>query len=124
MHVLIYDGECSVCSRLIRFIVRFNSNPNLRITDLQSDWTKKNCPDCVQFDSVIFFYNEKQYLYSDAIIHLLATIHPFFKPMLVCKMIPVKFRDGLYKFIAKRRKQILKNQCPVMDKKMRDLFLT
>ncbi|WAA08794.1 thiol-disulfide oxidoreductase DCC family protein [Fervidibacillus albus] len=123
MTVLIYDGECSMCSRFIRFIVHINKNPDLRITDFNSNWTKNNYHFNSEIDSVVFLVNEKQYHYSDATIHLLATTNCFFKPLLLCKIIPKKIRDGVYKFIAKRRRKILKHQCPVMDQKMKELFL-
>ncbi|BCC45049.1 hypothetical protein BCJMU02_0358 [Bacillus cereus] len=59
MGILIYDGECNVCSKFIMFIVKINKNPNLNITDFNSNWTKKNIELDVNIDSMIFIANNK-----------------------------------------------------------------
>lgn len=41
MKVLIYDGECNMCSKFIRFVVYMNRDTNLYITGFHSTWTKK-----------------------------------------------------------------------------------
>lgn len=125
MEVLIYDGECNVCSKFIRLIVRFNRNSNLYITDFNSNWTQENVMIDSNIDSMIFMTNHKKYYYSDSIIHLLASVNYFFKPILIFKLIPRRVRDRLYKFIAKNRKRILKSSsCSIPSNKAKKMFLS
>lgn len=124
MPILIYDGECNLCSKFLRFIVGINKNPDLKITNLKSKWTQKNIELNPDIDSMFFIINKKRYIYSDAVIHLLATTHYIFKPLLLIKVIPKPIRDGVYRFVAKRRKNIFKNQsCPLLSKKAKQMFL-
>ncbi|MBD7938934.1 MULTISPECIES: thiol-disulfide oxidoreductase DCC family protein [Cytobacillus] len=124
MKVLIYDGECNMCSRFIRFIVDMNTNSELKITDFNSNWTKANYETNTNIDSMIFIDNSKEYIYSDAVIKLMASTHFIFKPLLIALIIPRTIRDGIYKFIAKRRRQIMTNKaCPVINQKAKKMFL-
>ncbi|GAB3802718.1 thiol-disulfide oxidoreductase DCC family protein [Virgibacillus kimchii] len=126
MKVLIYDGECNMCSKFIRFIVRINKNPELFITDFNSNWTKENVQLNPNIDSMIFITENKEYIYSNSILHLLAGTNNLFKPLLILKLIPRKLRDALYKILAKNRRKILKSQsqhCPIPSKKAKKMFL-
>ncbi len=102
-----------------------NKNPDLKITDFNSQWTKNNFQRNPDVDSMIYIYNNKTYIYSNAVIHLLASINWFFKPIIITKIIPKKIRDAVYQYVAKRRREIIKNKaCPMMTPKMKDMFLS
>lgn len=58
MLVLIYDGDCNMCSRFIRFILDINTNKKLKITDFESQWTKNNYKVNKNIDSMIFIKNK------------------------------------------------------------------
>ncbi|MDM5450883.1 thiol-disulfide oxidoreductase DCC family protein [Peribacillus simplex] len=122
MLVLIYDGDCNMCSRFIRFILDINTNKKLKITDFESQWTKNNYKVNKNIDSMIFIKKQKQYIYSDAVIHLLMSTHYIFKPLFILKLVPKIIRDNMYKFVAKRRRKILKS-CNLGDRQTKDIFL-
>lgn len=125
MHILIYDGECGMCSKFISFIVQINRNSNLYITDFHSNWTKKNMKLDSNIDSMIFLSEGKKYIYSDSILHLLAEANSIFKVLLVFKLIPKVLRDKIYKFLARNRHFFNKsNSCSISSKKNNDLFLS
>lgn len=125
MQVLIYDGECSMCSKFIRFIVRINRNQNLYITDFNSNWTKKNIKLNSNIDSMIFISRGKKYIYSSSILHLLAETNFFFKFFLVFKIFPKILRDKVYKILAKNRNKFNKfDSCPIPTKKGNNMFLS
>ena len=124
MPVLIYDGECNMCTRFIRFIVYVNRNPNLYITDFNSKWTQKNIQLNSNEDSMIFISKDKKYIYSNSILHLLSETNFLFKPILMLKMIPRPLRDKMYKILAGNRKKVFKSEsCPIPSKEVKKIFL-
>jgi len=126
MKVLIYDGECNMCSKFIRFIIRVNTNPNLFITDFNSQWTKENVTLDPNVDSMIFILKNKEHIYSNSILHLLAETNIFFKPILIFKLIPKILRDQAYKVLAKNRRKLLNStsSCPLPSEKAKKMFLS
>lgn len=124
MQILIYDGECNMCSKFIRFIIRVNTNPNLHITDFNSNWTKKNIKLNPNVDSMIFISKGKKHIYSNSIIHLLAETNLFLKPLLGLKLIPKSLRNRAYRILSKNRKNIIKSDsCALPSKKAKNMFL-
>lgn len=125
MKVLIFDGDCSFCNFFVRFTVRINKNPELRITDFNTDWAKENHKPDDDIDSVIYIAEDKTYIYSDAVLHMLADANRLFKPVVLLKLIPKFIRDTVYKVIAKYRKNIpVKNVCERPSKKFSDMYLS
>lgn len=122
MELLIFDGDCNMCSSFIRFIVKFNRNPDLKITDLNNerifDYIDSN------IDSIIFVKNNQKYVYSDAIILLLASSNRLFTPILMLRLLPKSLRNYFYKIVARNRKQLFKNNsCRIPTEKERKMFL-
>lgn len=124
MKVLIYDGDCNMCSRLIQFVVFINKDKNLHITDFNSQWTKENVDLNPNVDSLIFIDNNQLYYYSDAVIQLTAALHPLFKIVSIAHIVPKKLRDKLYRWIAKNRNRVFKDdKCKMPNDKFRAMYL-
>ncbi|MGO1923735.1 MAG: thiol-disulfide oxidoreductase DCC family protein [Jeotgalicoccus sp.] len=125
MKVLIFDGECNFCSFFVRFTVDINENPELRITDFTTEWTKENYTPDNDIDSVIYIVDGRTYIHSDAVLHMLADANKLFKPFILFKLIPKFIRDSIYKLIAKHRKNIpVKNICERPNQKFLDMYLS
>lgn len=125
MKVLIFDGECNFCSKFIRFIVKINEDPDLYITDFDTKWTKKNFINEKEIDSVIYIANDRQYIYSDAVFHLLADASRWLKPIILLKLVPRSIRDTLYKMIARYRKSLpMKTVCERPNTKFLKMYLS
>ena len=124
MKVLIFDGDCSFCNFFVRFTVRINQNPELRITDFNTAWTKDNYTPDSDIDSVIYIAGGRTYIYSDAALRMLADANRLFKPVILLKLIPKFIRDTIYKLIAKYRRSIpVKNVCERPTEKFLDMYL-
>ncbi|WP_416235984.1 thiol-disulfide oxidoreductase DCC family protein [Psychrobacillus psychrodurans] len=120
--ILVYDGQCNMCSNFIRFIIKINKNKKLKITSFDSDWTKQNI--ISDIDSMIFLKDDRVYLYSDAVINIVVSANKFFYPLLLLKIVPKIIRNTIYKFIAKHRRKIMKvNSCPIHTKEERRMFI-
>lgn len=124
MKVLIFDGDCSFCNFFVRLTVKINQDSNLKITDFNTAWTKENYEQDNDIDSVIYLANGKAYVYSDAVLHLLADANRYFKPVILLKLVPKFIRDSVYKVIAKYRKRIpVKSVCERPTEKFFRMYL-
>ena len=50
--IIIYDGVCVLCNFFIRWILKKDQNFNFKVTNLQSNFTKKNYIEVTKVDSV------------------------------------------------------------------------
>jgi len=124
MEILVYDGQCNMCSHFIRFIIKTNRNPNIKITDFDSRWYKDNIKDIKTIDSMIFIKNNRMYIYSDAVLNLLISNNKGFIPLFIFKLFPRFIRDNIYKYIAKRRKRLMANSsCAIPTKNEKEFFI-
>lgn len=124
MNVLIYDGDCNMCSRLIRFVVKINRNRHLFITDFNSEWTQNNIEIDERIDSLVYVRNREEYIYSDAVIHLLMDTRKLFRPFVILKVIPKQLRDAAYRWIARNRKRIFSSDsCEMPSEEFKKMYL-
>src|SRR5699024_9259274 len=125
MKVMIFDGNCRFCTSCVHSPRRINTNHALRITDRNIDLRKENPKPDDDIHSVIYIAEDKTYIYSDAVLHMLAYANRLFKPVVLLKLIPKFIRDTIYKVIAKYRKKIpVKNVCERPSKKFIDMYLS
>lgn len=104
--VILFDGFCNLCSGLVTFLLKVDVKKQFRFIPLQSEKGQKligelNIPR--EIDSVVFIYHNRFYIYSEAIIQA-AVLLPFpWRMAKIFRFIPLKTRDRLYSFVAKRR---------------------
>lgn len=124
MKVLIYDGECGMCSRIVRFIVRINRNPDLYVTDFESDWSRLSDVVRDDIDSVIFIDDGSAFYKSTAALKVLASAHGLFRIALIGLIAPKFIRDGIYDLIARNRKRIFGGAfCIMPDANFQRMYL-
>ncbi|UKS66161.1 thiol-disulfide oxidoreductase DCC family protein [Rossellomorea marisflavi] len=121
MDILVYDGNCDMCSNFIRFIIRINRNEKLKITNFESEWYKKNI--AREIESMIFIRNNQEYLYSDSVIKLLVTSNKLFTPLYLLYFFPKILRNFVYKLVAKNRRKIPMSSCTLISPEKRKYFL-
>ena len=103
--IVFFDGDCGLCSRVVRFIYRYEKKAKISFSPLQSDFAikilaKNNTkPDLNTF----YFY------YNDTLMKVKWCFenHSFFKMvfffLLVFWIVPKFIRDYFYNLIAKNR---------------------
>lgn len=105
--IVLFDGECSLCSRSVRFLLRHNHSGNLKFTSLQSgtgsEIVKLAGDNIVQADTLMLLQDNKLYSYSTAA--LMISVHLDFPWNLSRGLIivPPFIRDTFYRIIAKNR---------------------
>jgi len=106
-HIILFDGVCNLCSRTVVFIIKRDKEQQFKFAPLQSDAGKKisaqlNLPS-VDFDSLVYLNENKLFLRSDAVLHILKDIGYPWKIFFAFVVLPKPLRDAVYDLIARNR---------------------
>jgi len=132
--IVLYDGVCGLCNRLVQFLLLRDHHDRFRFASLQSSFgqeiLERHGADPLDLDT---FYvvldhdqaSERLLARSDGIVHALSTLGGIWAVAGVGKAIPRAIRDGLYNFVARRRYQVFgKNEsCMLPEPRHRAKFL-
>lgn len=105
--VVFFDGDCSLCSSSVRFLIRNNHSGNLNFASLQSDTGLKilkltgMMPQ--QTDTLLLLRDNTVLSYSTAAIEITKHLGFPLNLLRILIFIPVSFRDAFYRFIARNR---------------------
>lgn len=127
-HIVFYDGVCGLCHRSVRWLIRHDRKRRLRYAALQSELSRSLLrPQGLDLSSgtIVFSDQGRIYLKSEAIIRILQRIKGRYHPAGCLLWIPVRWRDGIYDWVAQNRYRWFGkyDTCPLPDEKTRDLFL-
>ena len=109
-NILLFDGFCNLCSRLVNFIIKRDKKAKFLFVSLQSargqSLLKKFGLPTDDFDSVVYIRSGKYFLKSSAILHILKEMGGIWKLFFIFIIVPNFIRDFIYKIIAKTRYKI------------------
>lgn len=113
-HILLFDGVCNLCNKLVRFIIKRDQKTKFMFMSLQSvrgqSLLKQFGLPMDDFDSLVYIRDGKYYLKSSAILHILKELKGIWKLFFIFIIIPTFIRDFIYKIIAKTRYKIFGRQ--------------
>jgi predicted DCC family thiol-disulfide oxidoreductase YuxK len=113
-NILLFDGFCNLCSRLVNFIIKRDKKAKFLFLSLQSasgqSLLKKFGLPTDDFDSVVYIRSDKYFLKSSAILYILKELGGIWKLFYIFIIIPNFIRDFIYKIIAKTRYKIFGRQ--------------
>jgi len=132
--IVLYDGVCGLCNRLVQFLLKRDKTDQLRYAALQSDFAVKvlnrhglNPKD---FDTVHVVLNyeqpdERVLARSDAILEVVKRLGGIWKLTSIGKIIPKPMRDLLYNFVATNRYRVFEKfeTCMLPEPRHRAKFL-
>ena len=132
--IVLYDGVCGLCNRLVQFLLKHDYNDNFRFASLQSELARtlltrhgKNPDD---LDTVYVVKNsglsdEALLARSDAILFMLVKLGGIWKLAGAGRVLPRAFRDLVYKFVARNRYRVFgkHESCMLPEPKHRAKFL-
>jgi len=133
--ILLYDGICGLCNRLLQFILKRDAGGRLHFASLQSDFAGLilqrhgfNSPD---LDTLYFVTNcgrpeERLSTRSDAVIFVLLQIGGMWRVVAaLLRIVPRGFRDWGYKIVARNRYRVFgrSESCLLPEEKYRARFL-
>jgi len=102
----LFDGICNLCNRSVDFVLKRDNKKQFRFVSLQSEEGRKMVEDFQipeDTDAVILIKSKQVYLESDAAIEIARMLSAPWKWATVLKVIPLKLRDGIYRWIARNR---------------------
>lgn len=125
--IVFLDTECMLCNYFAHFIVRYNRRKTIQLASLSGITAGKYnlSAENHKGDTVIYLKDETFYYRSNAVIEIISDINWLFKCARIFYIIPRKFRDYLYDFIARNRYKIWKssNKCLLKDIRNKKIFL-
>jgi predicted DCC family thiol-disulfide oxidoreductase YuxK len=106
--VILYDGECGLCDRLVHWVLQRDRTGVFRFAALQSDWAQgflqSHQMPMKNFDSMVLIEGEKIFLRSDAVLQVLRHL-PRWRWAYGFIVLPHRLRDAIYAWVARRRKK-------------------
>ena len=130
--VLLYDGVCGLCNRLVQFVLKRDARGLFRFASLQSDFAagilQQHGLDPNDLDTVYLVEapGERPASRSDAVISVLRGLGGFWRVTAVLlRALPKGLRDWGYNVIARNRYRIFgkHDSCLLPEQKYRDRFL-
>jgi len=130
--VLLYDGVCGLCNRLVQFVLKHDRRAQFRFASLQSAYAVRILQphdfDPHDLDTVYLVHESgaRVSARSDAVIFVLREVGGFWAAIaLVIRILPKSLRDWGYRVVARHRYRVFGRfeSCPLPETKYRDRFL-
>jgi predicted DCC family thiol-disulfide oxidoreductase YuxK len=133
--IILYDGVCGLCNRLVQFLLKHDKQGRLRFASLQSDFAAKVLQrhgiDPKDLDTLHVIENyeqpgERVSQRSDAILRAGRELGGFWSVLAVAaNVIPRALRDVVYRFVARNRYRVFGkyDTCMLPEPNQRSRFL-
>ena len=106
--VILYDGECGLCDRLVQWVLPRDRAGRFRFAALQSPWAQSVLREqglpLTNFETMALVEGGQVYLRSTAVLRVLRSL-PWWGWTYGFMVIPRAWRDAVYNVIARRRKR-------------------
>lgn len=117
--ILFYDGECGLCSRSVRFLLKNDRADALKFAPIQGETAQGYLsPTLREQLSTVIYYRSSQvadeggyrFLRSEAILYALIDTGSFWQwPAKMARWLPLKWRDAIYDWVARNRHRFFTN---------------
>ena len=133
--IILYDGVCGLCNRLVQFLLKHDRHGRLRYASLQSDFAAKVLQrhgiDPKDLDTLHVIENyeqpdERVSQRSDAVLRAGRELGGLYSPLTsLAKIIPRPLRDLVYRFVAQNRYRVFGkyDTCMLPEPNQRSRFL-
>lgn len=127
--IVFFDGDCLVCNRATRWLLRVDDDERLAFAPLQGETARALLPAHLrQIDDldtmVVRSRDGKLREKSDAVVEILRQLGWPYAFASILAIAPRPWRDAAYGWIARNRKRLLsKDACPLPDPADRQRFL-
>jgi predicted DCC family thiol-disulfide oxidoreductase YuxK len=126
--IIIFDGECGLCSRLVVFIIQRDKQETFLFAPLQTEFSsalmQKNGLALLGTDSIVLISDGKAYVRAEAVFEIIKCLDGAWSLLRCLRFLPVSWNDFLYRFVAKNRYRIFgKRSCMVPSEELSSRFL-
>jgi predicted DCC family thiol-disulfide oxidoreductase YuxK len=104
--VLLFDSGCKLCNSSIKFVTKGDPQQKIKQIALQSPQGQEILaahPYLLDVNSIILIINDKVFIESDAILQIAQQLSFPYKLLAAGIIVPKKWRDAIYRWIAKNR---------------------
>jgi predicted DCC family thiol-disulfide oxidoreductase YuxK len=107
--LILFDGECGLCSRMVRFVAARDSARRFRFAPLQGEIGRLECArlgveiSADEPDSVVLTSDLHAWIRSDAVIEIARRLPWPWRAAVVLRAVPGRLRDGAYRWVARHR---------------------
>jgi len=128
-NILLFDGICILCNGMVKFLIRRDKKVKFKFATLQSisghALLKQHKLPIDQFDSFIYINDNRVYLKSSAVVHVLKDMGGIWRLFYFFIIIPKPIRDFMYDLVAKTRYRIFgkRETCMVPTNEIKQRFL-
>jgi predicted DCC family thiol-disulfide oxidoreductase YuxK len=132
-NLVLYDGVCGLCNRLVRFLLRIDSRAVLCFAPLQGPTAARlaerhGFP--LDVKTIVYvrqfgLKHESVHLRSDAVLRLLGDVGGVWWTLSLLRVVPRFVRDPLYDWVARNRYEWFGkyDSCPLPSPEQRARFL-
>jgi len=104
--VILFDGECNLCNAAVDLVLRHDRRGRFRFAALRSRAAARLCGESPPSgDTLLLFDAEGRHDRSTAVLRIARGLGPPWSILSVFGIVPRRVRDGLYDFVARRRRR-------------------
>ena len=108
MNLLLYDGECALCSASVQFVLQHDPEGQFRFASLQSELGQQHLQhhqiDRHTIDSLVLIEASGAcFLRSEAALRVAMRLRKPWAWLAAFRCLPVSWRDRVYDFVARHR---------------------
>lgn len=104
--VLLFDGTCTLCSGVVRFLLKHEKRHDLKFSPLAGTYARdlfRRFPQVQSIDSVVFLEGNDLFVRSDAVRQIFRYLGGGWHILLIFWIIPRPLLDRLYDVAAQHR---------------------
>ncbi len=115
--IVFFDGDCALCSRVVRFLMQRDKNRILYFAPLQGEVSQ----DILQlntetFNTIYLQSNSKIYKKSTAALKAIASLGGIWSLSKILLLVPPFVRDSIYDLISRNRKTLFRSDCRIPNR--------
>ena len=107
--LILFDGECGLCSGVVRFVAARDTVGRFRFAALQGEVGRRECArlgvamTAGPPDSIVVTTDCHAWLRSDAVLEIARRLPWPWRAALCLRAVPESLRDGAYRWVARHR---------------------
>ena len=126
--IVFFDGQCGLCNKFVKFVVKYNSARDLRYCWLQSDIAGALLSEkgvAVDMSSIILMENDKIFFEAEAFFKIISKLDYPVRFFSILSIFPKFLANFVYQLISRRRYGIFGKSevCQIPKEEHRELFL-
>ena len=129
-NLILFDGLCHLCSSSVLFIIRHDKGAVFKFVPMQTERGRQLCQaagfDTTKLETFLVFRQGLLFARSDAALEVVRHFGGLWRVLLVLKLMPRGWRDGLYALIVKNRYRWFgrREACMIPSADIKERFLT